>query len=41
MTGTLDEPEYLWDREAQKRFRQAAWDAEKAQIQSLFRKNTQ
>ena len=39
MTGTLDEPEYLWDREAQKRFRQAAWDAEKAQIQSLFRKN--
>lgn len=37
--GTLDDPEYGWDREAGKEARKARFDEEKQNLRALFRKN--
>jgi hypothetical protein len=41
MTGDIDSPTYSWDRDAQRRHRLEEWEAEKREIQSLFRRNTE
>lgn len=41
MTGDIDSPAYVWDRESQKRHRTEEWEAEKREIQSLFRKKVE
>jgi hypothetical protein len=40
MTGTMENPAYGWDREAQKNHRKENFQREKDLLKELFRKST-
>ena len=40
MTGTMEDPAYGWDREAQKNHRKENFQREKDLLKELFRKST-